>query len=173
MEYIDIHLSQVAQMVWFGFLGKLDIAVVEVAGILEDGRLIPSSSVGNNKTWLDRADKVILEVNTWQNPRWKACTTFITAPTAARPQAHPDREGPTTGSARPICAATRDKIAGHRGDRRARPQHVLPPPDEHSRRSPAISWSSGATRSRRAGCPKTCCRCNRAWATSPTPCWRA
>jgi len=68
MEYIDIHLSHVAQFVWSGFLGKLDIAVVEVAGVLEDGRLIPSSSVGNNKTWLDQADKIILEVNSWQNP---------------------------------------------------------------------------------------------------------
>ncbi|WP_332673294.1 acetyl-CoA hydrolase/transferase family protein [Aromatoleum sp.] len=68
MEYIDIHLSHVAQFVWSGFLGKLDVAVVEVAGILEDGRLIPSSSVGNNKTWLDQADKVILEVNSWQSP---------------------------------------------------------------------------------------------------------
>ncbi len=68
MEYIDIHLSHVAQSVWFGFLGKLDVAVVEVSGILEDGRLIPSSSVGNNKTWLDCADKVILEVNSWQHP---------------------------------------------------------------------------------------------------------
>jgi succinyl-CoA:acetate CoA-transferase len=69
MEYLDIHLSHVAQFVWFGFLGKLDIALVEVAGILEDGRLIPSSSIGNNKTWLDQADKVILEVNSWQSPR--------------------------------------------------------------------------------------------------------
>lgn len=68
MEYIDIHLSHVAQFAWFGFLGKLDIAVVEVSGILEDGRLIPSSSIGNNKTWLDQADKIILEVNAWQNP---------------------------------------------------------------------------------------------------------
>ena len=42
---------------WFGFLGKLDVAVVEVAGVLPDGRLIPSSSIGNNKTWLDQADK--------------------------------------------------------------------------------------------------------------------
>jgi succinyl-CoA:acetate CoA-transferase len=67
MQYIDIHLSHVAQFVWFGFLGQLDVAVIEVAGILPDGRLIPSS-VGNNKTWLDQADKVILEVNTSQNP---------------------------------------------------------------------------------------------------------
>ncbi len=67
MDYIDIHLSQVAQFVWFGFFGTLDVSVVEVAAILEDGRLIPSSSIGNNKTWLDQADKVILEVNSWAN----------------------------------------------------------------------------------------------------------
>ncbi len=63
IEYMDIHLGHVAQYAWFGFFGKLDLAVVEVAGILPDGRLVPSTSVGNNKTWLDLADKVILEVN--------------------------------------------------------------------------------------------------------------
>ena len=68
MEYFDMHLSQVAPMAWQGFLGPLDTALVEVVGITEDGALIPSSSVGNNKTWLDRADKIILEVNSWQNP---------------------------------------------------------------------------------------------------------
>ncbi len=68
MEYIDIHLSHVAQFVWSGFLGKLNTAVVEVTGITEEGYLVPSSSVGNNKTWLDMADKVILEVNSMQNP---------------------------------------------------------------------------------------------------------
>ena len=67
MEYIDMHLSHVAQLVWFGFLGKLNTAVIEVAGIREDGSLIPSSSVGNNKTWIDLADQVILEVNSWQS----------------------------------------------------------------------------------------------------------
>jgi succinyl-CoA:acetate CoA-transferase len=68
MEYFDMHLSQVAPMAWQGFLGPLDTALVEVTGIRADGTLIPSSSVGNNKTWLDRADKIILEVNRWQNP---------------------------------------------------------------------------------------------------------
>ena len=37
MQYMDIHLSHMAQFVWFGFLGKLDVAVVEVAGVLPDG----------------------------------------------------------------------------------------------------------------------------------------
>lgn len=68
MSYIDMHLSQVAQSVWFGHLGKLSVALVEVSAILEDGRLVPSSSLGNNKTWLDQADRIILEVNAWQSP---------------------------------------------------------------------------------------------------------
>lgn len=67
MEYFDMHLSQVAPMAWQGFLGHLDTALIEISGITADGALIPSSSVGNNKTWLDRASNVILEVNSWQN----------------------------------------------------------------------------------------------------------
>jgi succinyl-CoA:acetate CoA-transferase len=66
-EYLDIHLSHVAQLVEYGFLGKLDVAVIEVTAILEDGRMIPSTSVGNNQTWLDQAERVILEVNSWQS----------------------------------------------------------------------------------------------------------
>ncbi|QQS00676.1 MAG: acetyl-CoA hydrolase/transferase family protein [Austwickia sp.] len=67
MDYIDVHLSHVAPLVWEGFFGKLDAAVIEVTGITEDGHLIPASSIGNNKTWIDQADKVILEVNAWQS----------------------------------------------------------------------------------------------------------
>jgi len=68
MEYLDMHLSQVAPMAWQGFLGPLDTALIELTAIRPDGTLIPSSSVGNNKTWLDRAGQIILEVNAWQNP---------------------------------------------------------------------------------------------------------
>ncbi len=50
----------------YGFLGKLDVALIEVTAILEDGRIVPSSSIGNNKTWIDCANRVILEVNSWQ-----------------------------------------------------------------------------------------------------------
>ena len=66
LGYLDVHLSHVAQMVRGGFFGHLDVAVVEVAGVTADGALIPSSSVGNNNTWIDMADRVILEVNSWQ-----------------------------------------------------------------------------------------------------------
>lgn len=65
VEYMDQHLSHLAQQVWFGFYGKLDVAVVEVTAILPGGLLVPGTAVGNNKTWLDLADTVILEVNQW------------------------------------------------------------------------------------------------------------
>jgi succinyl-CoA:acetate CoA-transferase len=67
--YTDIHLSHVPQMARYGFLGRLDAAVIEVTAIREDGQLIPSTSIGNNKTWLDLAERVILEVNLRQDRR--------------------------------------------------------------------------------------------------------
>lgn len=66
MDYMDIHLGHVAQYVEYGFLGKMDWALIEVTAVLEDGRLVPSSSVGNNRTWVEQAEKVIVEVNSWQ-----------------------------------------------------------------------------------------------------------
>ena len=68
MDYIDMHLSHVAQQVWFGMHGEIDTAIIEVSAIREDGLLVPSTSVGNNKTWLDLARKVIIEVNRWHSP---------------------------------------------------------------------------------------------------------
>ncbi|MDR0700907.1 MAG: acetyl-CoA hydrolase/transferase family protein [Azoarcus sp.] len=68
-DYIDVHLSHVAQNAAWGHYGKLDAALIEVAAVLEDGRLVPSTSIGNNPTWLDLADKVILEINAAQSAR--------------------------------------------------------------------------------------------------------
>lgn len=65
IDYLDMHLSEVPPMAWEGVLGTIDTAIVEVTDIRSDGSLIPSSSVGNNKTWLDRAQRVILEINRW------------------------------------------------------------------------------------------------------------
>ena len=48
--YIDTHLSHSAQVVAEGFYGKLDFAVVEATRITEEGNIVPTSSVGNDKT---------------------------------------------------------------------------------------------------------------------------
>jgi succinyl-CoA:acetate CoA-transferase len=66
-EYSDYHLSCLAPIAASGALGPLDTALIEVTAIHKDGRLVPSSSVGNNQSWLDQAKQVILEVNSWQS----------------------------------------------------------------------------------------------------------
>lgn len=65
-KYQDIHLSHSPQYIEHGFL-PIDVAVIEVTRITEEGHLVPSSGVGNNVEFLDHADKVILEVNSWQS----------------------------------------------------------------------------------------------------------
>ncbi|MBR2157292.1 MAG: succinate CoA transferase, partial [Campylobacter sp.] len=65
-KYMDIHLSSLAQYAESGFFGEMDFAIVEISGITEDGKLIPSTSIGNNQTWLNIAKNVILEVNNYQ-----------------------------------------------------------------------------------------------------------
>ncbi|RNE49821.1 acetyl-CoA hydrolase/transferase family protein [Corynebacterium alimapuense] len=68
IKYQDIHLSHSGQQVEYGFFGpNLDVAIVEVTRITEDGHLIPSSGVGNNVDFLDSAKKIIIEVNEWQS----------------------------------------------------------------------------------------------------------
>ncbi|MDO4610078.1 acetyl-CoA hydrolase/transferase family protein [Corynebacterium sp.] len=65
--YNDIHLSHSGPQTEAGFFGRIDVAVVEVTKIKEDGTLVPSSSVGNNCSYLKAAEKIILEVNSWQS----------------------------------------------------------------------------------------------------------
>ena len=65
-DYVDTHLSHGPKLTNMGFLGKLDFAVVEATAVTPEGELVPSSSVGSNRTYLDNADKIIIEVNEWQ-----------------------------------------------------------------------------------------------------------
>lgn len=66
--YVDTHLSRVAPWVRAGFFGPVNVAIIEAAAIREDGGIVPTLSIGNNKTWLDMADTVIIEVNAYHNP---------------------------------------------------------------------------------------------------------
>jgi succinyl-CoA:acetate CoA-transferase len=66
-EYVDNHLSCAAPIAASGSMGPLHTALIEVTAIRKDGKLVPSSSVGNNQSWLYQAKQVILEVNSWQS----------------------------------------------------------------------------------------------------------
>lgn len=61
--YTDQHLGQLPGKVWSGDFGKIDIAIIECCGILEDGSIIPTLSVGASNTFVQAADKVLLELN--------------------------------------------------------------------------------------------------------------
>lgn len=65
-DYVDMHLSHVPQYVRYGFLGNLDIALIEAVAITEEGYIVPSTSVGNSPVFVETADKVIVEINTDQ-----------------------------------------------------------------------------------------------------------
>lgn len=66
--YLDMHLGQVAHKARQGQFGRPDVAIIEAVAVTPDGQLILSSSVGNSPTWVQVADKIIIEINTWQNP---------------------------------------------------------------------------------------------------------
>ncbi|WP_329903466.1 acetyl-CoA hydrolase/transferase family protein [Porphyromonas pogonae] len=61
--YFDMHLSCEAQELRYGFLGKVDVAIVEAADITEDGEIVPTSGVGILPTICRMADKIIIELN--------------------------------------------------------------------------------------------------------------
>lgn len=65
-KYQDIHLSQSPQYIEQGFL-PIDAAIVEATRITEEGHIVPSSGIGNNVEHLDNAEKIIIEVNSWQS----------------------------------------------------------------------------------------------------------
>ncbi|MCI5836287.1 MAG: acetyl-CoA hydrolase/transferase family protein [Veillonellaceae bacterium] len=66
VHYIDMHLSHVAQQVRTGFFGELDVAIIEVCAITEDGNLVPTTALGNSPVYATQAKKIIVEVNTSQ-----------------------------------------------------------------------------------------------------------
>lgn len=67
VQYTDLHLSHVAQMSRYGFFGgKVDIAIIEACAITEDGHIVPTTSLGNSASFVQSADKVIVEINVSQ-----------------------------------------------------------------------------------------------------------
>lgn len=62
-QYFDMHLSELAQDLRYGFLGKVDVAIVEAADVTEDGEIVPTCGVGILPTICHMADRIIIELN--------------------------------------------------------------------------------------------------------------
>ena len=63
IAYNDIHLSQMAQELRYGFMGKVDVAILECCEFTPDGKAYLTAAGGIAPTVARMADKIIIEVN--------------------------------------------------------------------------------------------------------------
>jgi succinate CoA transferase len=61
--YYDLHLSEIAQMLRYGFLGKVNVAIIEASDVTEDGEIVPTAAMGITPTICKLADRIIVELN--------------------------------------------------------------------------------------------------------------
>lgn len=61
--FVDQHLSKTVELLRSRQLPKIDVALLEVLAIEEDGGLVPTTSVGNSASYALFADKILLEIN--------------------------------------------------------------------------------------------------------------
>ena len=62
-HYFDMHLSQEAQELRYGFMPKPKFAIVEACDLTDDGEIVPTSGVGILPTVCRLADYIIVELN--------------------------------------------------------------------------------------------------------------
>jgi acetyl-CoA hydrolase/succinyl-CoA:acetate CoA-transferase len=63
-EYIDMHLSHSARMIRMGFVPKPTLALVDACDVTPDGKIYLTGCGGNTPTYLQMADRIIIELNT-------------------------------------------------------------------------------------------------------------
>lgn len=63
IAYNDIHLSQMAQEIRFGFFGKINVAIVEACELTPDGKIYLTAAGGITPTICSQAEKIIVELN--------------------------------------------------------------------------------------------------------------
>ena len=128
-EYIDMHLSHVPQMVEFGFFGRIAVAVIEAVEITSDGRVFLSTSIGASPTYLQFADKVIIEINRHHSQRLREMADIIVMPRPPHRSPIPIFE-PLTRIGVPYAVVDPKKVIAVIENNEPDQTHVFPPPDE-------------------------------------------
>jgi len=80
VEFVDMHLGEVAQMLRAGFFGEIAVAVIEAVDVTPDGRVFLTSGIGNSPTFLERAKKIIIERNSYFSSRITEFADNVTLP---------------------------------------------------------------------------------------------
>lgn len=65
--YTDLHLSHMAQDLRYGFMGKVDVAILEAVDITDDGKVYLTTAGGIGQTVANLADKIIIERNSYHH----------------------------------------------------------------------------------------------------------
>ena len=91
IEFADIHLSHCAQQLFEGFFGKVDVAVIEASDISDDGRVYFTTAIGNGPTYLQLADKVVIEINRHHPKRVREFSDILILPLPPRREPIPIR----------------------------------------------------------------------------------
>jgi succinyl-CoA:acetate CoA-transferase len=63
VEFVDFHLSHVAQYLRYGFIPKTDTAIVEAVEVTNDGKIYLTTSGGMSATFLKDASRIFVELN--------------------------------------------------------------------------------------------------------------
>lgn len=131
--YSDTHLSHMAQMVNYGYLGNVDVAIVEAVAVTEDGHLILSCGVGNTPMFVKHAKSVIVELNTHQPPALEGMHDIYLQDTPPHRMPIPILQ-PGNRIGKPFVTCGLDKIAGIIETDIPDRVRDLDPPDEKSER---------------------------------------
>ena len=67
MVYTDLHLSLMAQDLRYGFMGKVNVAILEAMDITDDGKVYLTTAGGIGQTVANLADKIIIERNVYHH----------------------------------------------------------------------------------------------------------
>ena len=111
VDFVDMHLSHVSQTVLQGVYGKMDFAVIEASEITPDGRVYLTTSIGNSPTYLQYAEKVIIEVNHYHSPRLREMSDIAIVPLPPHRNVIPILD-PMTKIGWPYAMVDPKKIAG-------------------------------------------------------------
>ncbi len=69
IPFFDLHLSHVPQYVEYGFLGEIDVAFIEASIVTREGHVYLTTAGGASPTYMDRAKKIVIELNRYHSPR--------------------------------------------------------------------------------------------------------
>jgi acetyl-CoA hydrolase len=69
IPFFDLHLSHMPQYVEYGFLGEIDVAIIEATSVSPEGHVYLTTGGGTAPTFMKKAKKVIIELNKYHSPR--------------------------------------------------------------------------------------------------------